>query len=78
MKVKELMEKLAKVDPEAHVIKTSDNFEQENALVAASTISVSRATIREKTCVDGFDSTVYTKKVYDPKLSGEIVTVRIH
>lgn len=65
MKVKELVEQLLKEDQEATVVKTSDNFELNHAIVEVQTIGVYKGNKVNKSFYDAFDGESYNKDVWE-------------
>lgn len=65
MKVKDAILKLQSMDPEAIIIKRSDNFEQGNSMVGVRNFVESKdGELREEHFRDAFDGTNYTSKVW--------------
>ena len=64
MKTGELIKLLEKYPPDTLIIKRSDNFELNGALVDVGYVSTTRVEKREEEFVDAFDYTHYHSEVY--------------
>lgn len=74
MKVKHLIEKLLKTDPEAEVIITSSNFELNGADVPlGGLIESDKGSKKERTFRDAFDGEIYSKEIWS--ISGGSLSV---
>jgi len=77
MKVHELIEKLQECDPDATVIRTSDNFELNGANIKASGVYNTKTGSKNlKHFTDAFDYTQYTKETWS-LIGGEESVVNI-
>jgi len=77
MKVKDAIEALQKLDPEAILLKKSDNFEQNGATVPVSHFGVyPSAKEKRVTFRDAFDGDTYESTVYD-LFDGDISAVNV-
>jgi len=63
MNVRELMEKLSKLDPELTVVVTSSNFEQNHAKKVAGGVMTFKGKIATETFRDAFDYETYESEV---------------
>lgn len=62
-KVKDLVKELLKLDQNAVVVKTTDNFEQGQSEVEASGVEEFEGVLSNENFRDAFDGGTYTKKV---------------
>lgn len=66
MKVKELIERLQTLNPEAEVVTHSSNFEQNNALVSVNHVRhYPNANLVMERFRDAFDGESYSKPIYE-------------
>lgn len=77
MKVKELIEKLQEIDPNAEVVTTTSNFEMGNNLVRCSRVRVSKNASRKlQTFTDAFDGVRYQSETWST-VGGDLTVVEI-
>ena len=62
-KVKDLVKDLLKLDQNAVVVKTTDNFEQGQSTVLASSLDVFDGTLEKQSFRDAFDGGSYSSEV---------------
>ena len=77
MKTKDLIKKLKELDPEAEVIVTSSNFEQNHAKVLVTSVhQYNGGSKRQQAFRDAFDNETYQKEVWSI-IGGDLKVVLI-
>ncbi len=78
MKAKDLIKELEKVNPEATVVVTTDNFEQGHSTIKASHLYKFKGELKDKPFKDAFDGGEYTSEVaeYDEKGKDDFIQIK--